>query len=150
MSTVKMDRKELAWAIASVGVLLTFVRSVPSAPPAILWADIGFLAIAVMVWLSGGVTSTNPRPGVAGVPPKQRGGAGYLAGSQVATMGNTFTILDDSAPALATAAANGGRAVVTAVDDTGQVGALFLGFDTNGAIIEASVGDNEWNPAQLV
>lgn len=69
-----------------------------------------------------------------------------LVGSRISNGESIFTVLDDSA----TVGAAGRRASVIAADETGTVGLLFVGLDSDGRVTEARIGDGEWNVAAVV
>lgn len=68
-----------------------------------------------------------------------------LVGSRISNGDMVFTVLDDSA-----VVGNGRRASVVAVDESGNVGLLFVGLDSTGRVTEARVSNGEWTTAAVV
>lgn len=74
------------------------------------------------------------------------GAARGLVGSRISTGEAIFTVLDDSA----VRGAAGRRATVTAADEAGNVGLLFVGLDHHGRVTEARTAGGPWTAAAVI
>lgn len=125
---------------AAVGIAGALVWRLTGIDP-IGIASMPLLAAAAIGAMSRGwFVGWNP-PARPTADPHPRG----LVGSQIMYRGVTYTVLDDSG-----LAGDGRRSSVVAADGWGRTGLLFLGFDRNGAVVEARVDGCDWAPAQVV
>lgn len=151
-SNKSVTYKELAPLVALAGIVISVPVRAFDAPDSLFIITVGLLAAAVVMWVAG------DRPIHADTAGAQDFGntaftaprSDSLAGAQVkiTRYGDVFSILNVAVPAVATGGV--GRTQVSAVDEAGRVGELFLGLDVNGEVIAASIDGEAWEAAQRI
>lgn len=143
-------------ALAFLGIIGMLIYKIADVPVWVGVVSAGALLIAAVTamsrgWFFGWTREDQPADHEpVPVPAAAVGPQTFLVGSQIVAFGSRFTVLDDSAPSVAAAVATGGRAVVTAANEHGTIGLLFLGFTASGGVVEAATQDGVWEQAQLV
>lgn len=132
----QLTRAETAALLGGAGGILAGVSHF-SGNSALTWLACALLGVAAAMGMSAGwFVGLTPRPAAA---------PASLVGTRVAFGGGVYMVIDDSA-----VHGDGRRASVVATDESGTVGILFVGFDSDGAVAEARIGDGVWGAAQVV
>ncbi len=131
-----LTRAEKSALLAGAGFVGLLVGNVAGINQLTLAGAAAVAIGAVMGMSAGWFIGLTPRPAAA---------PASLVGMRIGFGGHRFTVLDDSA-----VRGDGRRASVVAADEAGQLGLLFIGFDAEGAVAEARIGDGPWGAAQVV
>lgn len=150
-SNATLTRKEMSGLISASGIALLVWSKWFDGPSSMWIVAAALLLLAAVIGLAEGQKDRGKTTHAASNTAAADRDGESLAGSKVVVgrYADVFTILDETAD-LVPAKGGATRTQVRAADELGRVGGLFLGMDSDGCVIAASIDGEEWEAARLV
>lgn len=138
MSESFATKTYLAAALGLVGIIAVRVVHAP-----LVW---GLLPAALLI--GSGLAAISRGWFVGRAPTNSETSDSGLVGARICCGDSVFTITDYNPPAgVSTPAHDGWPIALTAVDDRGVLGALFLAYDNDGNLLQAATPGQPWTSA---